>query len=82
MRKVRGPTISLQSHAIIGRCALLSCQGSEVVKEDLLDDIIKESSPYKAPEKIMTRSDLASDFAKPKTYSPDESVEIKALLWC
>lgn len=53
-----------------------------MVKEDLLDDIIKESSPYKAPEKIMTRSDLASDFAKPKTYSPDESVEIKALLWC
>lgn len=50
-------------------------KGSEVVKEDLLDDIIKESSPYKAPEKIMTRSDLASDFAKPKTYSPDDDTK-------
>lgn len=43
-----------------------------MVKEDLLDDIIKESSPYKAPEKIMKRSELASDFAKPKTYKPNE----------
>ena len=47
------------------------------MKEDLLDDIIKESAPYKAPEKIMTRSDLASDFAKtnqqkPKTFKPNE----------
>jgi import inner membrane translocase subunit TIM44 len=42
------------------------------VKEDLLDDIIKESSPYKPPEKVMKRSDLASDFAKPKMYKPNE----------
>ena len=53
--------------------SLGSCvQGSEVVKEDLLDDIIKESGPYKAPEKIMKRSDLASEFAKPKTYKANE----------
>lgn len=43
-----------------------------MVKEDLLDDIIKESGPYKPPEKIMKRSDLASDFAKTKTYKANE----------
>lgn len=43
-----------------------------MVKEDLLDEIIRESSPYKPPEKIMKRSDLASDFAKSKTYQPNE----------
>ncbi len=52
-----------------------SCtQGSEVVKEDLIDDLVKESDPYKAPETPMKRSDLASDFTKPetKTYEPNE----------
>ena len=45
-----------------------------MVKEDLLDDIIKESSPYKSPEKIMSRSEMASDFSKPetKTFKPNE----------
>ena len=44
------------------------------MKEDLVDDIVKESAPYKAPETLMKRSDLASDFTKPetKTYKPNE----------
>ena len=44
------------------------------MKEDLIDDIVKESDPYRPPEKIMRRSDLASDFAKSKTktYEPNE----------
>ena len=35
-------------------------QSAEVVKEDLLDDIILESGPYKPPEKILKRSSMAS----------------------
>lgn len=40
----------------------------------MIDDIIRESNPYIPPEKIMRRSDLASDFSKPetKTYKPNE----------
>lgn len=44
------------------------------MKEDLIDDIVKDSSPYKPPEKIMRRSDLGSAFAKPgaKKVEPNE----------
>jgi len=49
-------------------------QGSEVVKEDLIDEIVKESSPYRAPDKAMKRSDLSSPLARPKvkSYEPNE----------
>lgn len=30
-------------------------QGAKAVKEELLDDIIKESGPYKPPGKLLTR---------------------------
>ncbi len=36
-------------------------QGSEIVMEDLIDDVVRESNPYKPPEKVMKRSDLASE---------------------
>lgn len=44
------------------------------MKEDLIDDLVKESDPYKAPETLMKRSDLASDFSRPKvkTFEPNE----------
>lgn len=53
---------------------LLCVQGSEVVREDLIDEIVKESAPYKPPKEILKRSDLASDFTKAetKTYTPNE----------
>lgn len=40
----------------------------------MIDDIVRESNPYKPPEKVMRRSDLVSDFTKPKTksYKPNE----------
>ena len=49
-------------------------QGAEVVKEDLIDDIAKESGPYHPPEKIMRRSDMATDFSTPqqRTIKPNE----------
>ena len=49
-------------------------QGAEVVKEDLIDDIAKESGPYQPPEKIMRRSDMATDFSMPqeRTIKPNE----------
>lgn len=34
-------------------------QGATVVKEELLDDIIKESAPYKPPDKMRMRSEMA-----------------------
>ena len=45
-----------------------------MVKEDLIDDIVKASDPYKPPETLKKRSDLASDFTKPETkaYAPNE----------
>lgn len=45
-----------------------------MVKEDLLDDIIRESNPYKPPEKIVSRSEMASDFNNPETkiFEPNE----------
>ena len=52
-------------------------QGAEIVKEDLIDEILKESGPYQAPEKIQTRSEMASDYADSNTHehttiSPNE----------
>ena len=49
-------------------------QGAEVVKEDLIDDIARESGPYHPPEKIMRRSDMATDFSAPqqRTIKPNE----------
>ena len=49
-------------------------QGAEVVKEDLIDDIARESGPYHPPEKIMRRSDMATDFSAPqqRTVKPNE----------
>ena len=41
-------------------------QGAEVVREDLIDDIAKESGPYQPPEKILRRSDMATDFSTPQ----------------
>ncbi len=54
-------------------------QGAEIVKEDLIDDILKESAPYQAPDKIQTRSEMASDYAgsntqEQTTISPNEQV--------
>ena len=43
-----------------------SLQGAEVVREDLIDEIAKESGPYQPPEKIMRRSDMATDFSTPQ----------------
>ncbi len=31
------------------------------MKEDLVDDIVERSNPYKTPEKIMKRTELSSD---------------------
>ena len=47
-----------------------------MVKEDLIDDIAKESGPYHPPEKIMRRSDMATDFSTPqqRTIKPNELV--------
>ena len=42
-----------------------------MVKEDLIDDIVKESNPYKPPEKLMRRSDMASK-QQSQTYQPNE----------
>ena len=49
-------------------------QGAGVVKEDLIDDIARESGPYLPPEKIMRRSDMATDFSAPqqRTVKPNE----------
>ena len=41
-------------------------QGAEVVREDLIDEIAKESGPYQPPEKILRRSDMATDFSTPQ----------------
>ena len=51
-------------------------QGAEVVKEDIIDDIAKESGPYLPPEKIMRRSDMVTDFSTPqeRTIKPNELV--------
>lgn len=38
-------------------------KGAEIVKEDLVDDIVERSNPYKAPEKVMKRSELATDYS-------------------
>ena len=48
-----------------------------MVKEDLIDEIAKESGPYQPPEKIMRRSDMATDFSTPqqRTIKPNEWVE-------
>ncbi|XP_064390541.1 mitochondrial import inner membrane translocase subunit TIM44-like isoform X2 [Halichondria panicea] len=55
-------------------------KGAEIVKEDLIDDILKESAPYQAPDKIQTRSEMASDYAgsntqEQTTISPNEQVK-------
>ena len=44
------------------------------MKEDLIDEIAKESGPYLPPEKIMRRSDMATDFSSPqqRTIKPNE----------
>ena len=37
--------------------AFLMLQGAKAVKEELLDDIIKESGPYRPPGKVLARRD-------------------------
>ena len=37
-----------------------------MVREDLIDDIAKESGPYQPPKKILRRSDMATDFSAPQ----------------
>ena len=50
-------------------------KGAEVVKEDLIDDIVQQSNPYKPPERIIKRSDISTDFSRKntqRTIKPDE----------
>lgn len=52
-------------------------QGAEIVREDLLDDIVKESGPYQSPERIGTRTEMASSYSpsaptQENTISPNE----------
>lgn len=45
-------------------------QGAEIVREDLIDEILKESGPYQAPERIQTRAEMAS--STPDTSTAQE----------
>lgn len=40
-----------------------SFQGVEIVKEDIIEEIAKESGPYRPPEKIQTREEMASSYS-------------------
>jgi len=44
-------------------------KGTEIVKEDLVDDIVRQSNPYKAPDRIMKRSELATDYSSQQSTS-------------
>ena len=59
-------------------------QGAEVVKEDIIDDIARDSGPYLPPEKIMRRSDMATDFStqQQRTIKPNELVPLLVALVC
>ena len=48
---------------------VFSLKGADIVKEDLVDDIVKQSNPYKAPDRIMKRSELVTDFSSQSATS-------------
>ena len=41
------------------------------MREDLIDEILKESGPYQPPEKIQTRAEMASSYASSSSEAPD-----------
>ncbi|CAI8013226.1 Mitochondrial import inner membrane translocase subunit TIM44 [Geodia barretti] len=46
-------------------------KGATVVKEELLDDIIKHSAPYKPPERIQTRAEMSAGHASSAARDED-----------
>ena len=45
------------------------------MKEDLLDDIIKESGPYQPPDRIQLRSEMASGRTEGSPEEQDDLIK-------